>query len=169
MGGLLPINAEICKPVTGSGSVAPYYVAGYVGCTVSGTVPLSLLSPGSVQGFMISSTGGEYKFAMQIPGKASTLGLTPEMLDEFSVAVTFPAEVTSHNGSSTVEGTTVTWTDPEDLLGGEEGLQATSKAASIAAIPNDMRPLAWFVGALALLGIVALVRHRSTPRLPPPS
>jgi hypothetical protein len=111
---------------------------------------------------------GEYRFAMA-SGEidVSTGGqdqVTAALFTDFRVSVTFPGEVTSHNGSSTVEGTTVTWTDASDLTSGE-GLRATADE------PGSVLALLPWLGAALLVaaGVVAGVllvnrRARATGR-----
>lgn len=62
-----------------------------------------------------------------------------EQLDEVVVSVTFPAEVISHSGSSTLDGTTVTWTDIDEIFG-EEGLSATARDVEGGSAPGSILP-----------------------------
>lgn len=130
---------------------------GYTGCTVSGTVPLSELTDEEAGGF--SFKDNVWTFTM-VSGDTEMAGTDADMLSDFRVSVKFPGEVISYSGSPTVEGTTVTWTDPKDFLAAE-GLTATAK--NTASTP-------WLyiaLGAIALLAIAALVffllRKKNTP------
>lgn len=78
-----------------------------------------------------------------------TFQVTPEMLEDqrgqmeqlegVIVTVRFPGEVISHNGSSTVDGTTVTWTDIDEIFG-EEGLLATANDVDGGSPPGSILP-----------------------------
>ena len=171
---------DTCDPTSGSngvlppGAISPYNDGNYVGCTIKFSGPASVFSHSSE--LTIRHENGQYLFAMRNSSStgangAGTSEVTALMFDSFKVAVTFPGEVLSHNGSSTVTGTTVTWTDPADMLS-RDGLRATSKEASplAAALPWAL-PTA---GALLVLGLAVvgwvLVRRRreaavSTPQV----
>ncbi|HBX80433.1 MAG: hypothetical protein WAV45_11185 [Propionibacteriaceae bacterium] len=146
------------------GTVTPYKENGFTGCTMTGkNLSLSSLSKSST-GSVLTHANGGYTFEFK-PGTigASSSSLKPETFTSFKFTVTFPGEVTSHNGSSTVSGTTVTWTKAADLLSAE-GLKATAKEgnAGLPGIPSAagagsflMGLIPWAIGGVVLL--VALV------------
>lgn len=111
----------------------------YIACEMSGTTDLASM------GDALQHADGKYTFTMTSSDADSNAGLGADVFDSFRIAVTFPGEVQEHNGSSTVDGTTVTWTDPNDLYG-SEGLRAVGKdkASSV---------MLWIM----LAGIVVLV------------
>lgn len=155
---------DTCDPKTAGqgtlpeGTITPYTDGGYVGCTITFSGPTSAFNDS--KDLIIRHQDGQYLFFMvnRPSDTASGMSGTPEtsrlMFDSFRVSVTFPGQVTSHSGSSTVQGTTVTWTDPMDMVSGD-GLKATSQEASAlqAALPWAME-----IGAgLLLVGLVAVV------------
>lgn len=153
-------------------TVTPYNEDGFVGCVMEASgVPASELGS-TGQDLSITEVDDEYVFVMGGLGATADLsevgledaGMVSAMFTSFRVAVTFPGEVTSHNGSSTVDGTTVTWTDPTDLVAGE-GLKATGKAGiGLSGI------LLWTVligvAAAVVIGVVLLLRARRKPTQP---
>ncbi|NLT29651.1 MAG: hypothetical protein GXX86_04230 [Propionibacterium sp.] len=98
---------------------------GYTGCRISGTMTAEDLTD---SGMTISKSNGVWTFHHEGDSSGSMSGgeSPDEMISDFRVSVTFPGEVLSHNGSSTVEGTTVTWTDPADLMT-SQGLRAQGR------------------------------------------
>ena len=129
---------------------------GYTGCRLTGTVPLSELNDEESGSFTLEDN--VWTFFM--PGDAGMESTDSELLSDFRVSVKFPGEVLTFTGSPTVEGTTVTWTDPKDFLTAE-GLKATAKNSS---------STPWLfiaLGAIALLAIAALavflLRRKRTP------
>lgn len=156
MGQPVPSGAEMCKdsPTTvGNATSTPYDDGTYVGCKIEGTGALTAIS-GDSQGLSITHANGVYTFAMNNSGSSSGGQLAANMFTEFRVSVTFPGEVVSHSGSSTVSGTTVTWTSAADLLSAD-GLKASGK---------DTAGLPWMLilgigGGLVVVGgvVVAIV------------
>jgi hypothetical protein len=149
---------ESCTPsgtsAVPTGSISPYSQDGYVGCTIKGSgIPLSNASNQSGV-FSITHQNAQYTFQMKntTSDTTSDTSLTSAMFTTFKVAVTFPGEVISHSGSSTVEGTTVTWTNPDDALKGR-GLKATSKEADLLLLAV---PLALGLAGLLLVAAVAI-------------
>jgi len=147
---------ESCTPNGASsvpaGSISSYSQDGYVGCTIKGS-GIPLINASNQNGvFSITHQNAQYTFQMKntTSDTTSDTSLTSAMFTTFKLAVTFPGEVTSHSGSSTVEGTTVTWTDPDDALKGN-GLKATSKEADLLllAVP-------WALGLAGLLLVAAV-------------
>lgn len=122
-----------CEQDGSSGTVTVYRQDGYVGCVreVDGA-PLAGLSDENLD-LSVIHADGQYRFTMASAELGAATGgqqqVAEALFSDFRVAVTFPGEVTAHNGSSTVDGTTVTWTDASDMLSGE-GLVATADEAS---------------------------------------
>jgi len=166
---------EACTPSSTNnlpaGTITSYSQDGFVGCTLKASgVPLNQAFKDNST-YVITHENGQYTFWMKntntgtssdaSSGTDST-AMTSAMFTTFKIAVTFPGEVTSHSGSSTVEGTTVTWTNPDDALTGD-GLKATSKEANplLLALP-------WVIGLVGLLlvggvGLAVWSRVRSRP------
>lgn len=148
-----------------AGAVEQYSDEEYVGCTMTANgAPIDKLDAGDGS-WVVTHQDGQYRFAMASSDSqsADTPELTSAMFDSFRVSVTFPGEVTSHSGASIVEGTTVTWTDPSDLFGGE-GLSATSNEASLLKVA-----LPWVLGVMGLLavvGVVVVLARRAQPAVP---
>ena len=133
----------------------------YIGCTIVGEDNAKNIGTRD-SGVAITFTDDEVKFRMGqeiFSPETSGQEITPEMLSDFKVSVTFPGAVTQHSGSSTVDGNTVTWTSAKELM--SSGITATSERSSSA--------LAWWmwliigVLALAVIGavIAVIVRHRA--------
>ena len=133
----------------------------YIGCTIVGEDNAKNIGTRD-SGVAITFTDDEVKFRMGqeiFSPEVSGQEITPEMLSDFKVSVTFPGTVTQHSGSSTVDGNTVTWTSAKELM--SSGITATSERSSSA--------LAWWmwliigVLALAVIGavIAVIVRHRA--------
>ena len=145
-------------------TVTDYSADDYVGCTLDASgIPMSQLAK-SGGSWSFGHKNGQYSFKMKNTN-ANTGGarMAGKMFTAFKLAVTFPGDVTSHNGSSTVEGRTVTWTDPDDMFTGE-GLKATSKEA-----PPVQAAMPLPIGLIALLAAAGLgaviwtvVRRRRT-------
>ena len=133
----------------------------YIGCTIVGEDNAKNIGTRD-SGVAITFTDDEVRFRMGqeiFSPETSGQEITPEMLSDFKVSVTFPGTVTQHSGSSTVNGNTVTWTSAKELM--SSGITATSERSSSA--------LAWWmwliigVLALAVIGavIAVIVRHRA--------
>ncbi len=147
----------VCEPIMVLGQkLHPYVENGRAGCRASGPIP--------AEAFKISDGSGleraDGKLTLTLKEPIKSLGL-PEELDwqalgipedvelppEFSetsvrFSVTFPGEVLENSGSSTVEGRTVTWTDPEEFKG-------TISATSV--MPSRMLvPILFIIGGIAL-------------------
>jgi hypothetical protein len=165
-GGLIK---ETCSAKTSStlanATVAPYKDDEYVGCTLTARgVPMAQIAKSSAS-WTIRHEKGKYSFAMANAksAKSGGSGMTSAMFTDFRVAVRFPGDVISHNGSSTVQGTTVIWTDPDDMFTGK-GLQATSKEATPeqAAMPLNLGVTGLVIAiGVAFLIWVAVRRSRS--------
>ena len=126
----------------------PYDDGTFIGCRLSATGTAADLM-GDQSGLTIKKQDdGTWLFEME--GEAAddqTSQIGAEMFTDFEVSVTFPGKVLSHNGSSSVAGTTVTWTDANDMYTAE-GLRATSEDGGV-------MTLVWIVvGAVALAAIV---------------
>lgn len=126
----------------------PYQSDERLGCKLSGTVNLQLLNAG---GTLLELSDGVWRFHVR-GGDLRGRQLNESAIDTLNWSVTFPGEVLTHSGSSTVNGTTVTWTDPADLFS-QDGLQATAKDAPKSGLS------AWVWGAMAagLVGAVLLL------------
>lgn len=116
----------------------PIETADTVGCRISLRGGLASFS----QTGMIRREGRVYYFRF---GGSELEGLpqSPEEVVDFQASVTFPDKVLTHNGSSTVSGTTVTWDDPRDLLAGN-GLEASGEVKQMPLLP-------WLIAALVTL------------------
>lgn len=100
---------------------------GYTGCRLTGTTTISELNESGTS--LTLGDDGTWTFLMEGNDSMEGSTMTPDMFSDFLIRVTFPGEVLTHNGASTVEGTTVTWSNPADLLA-PEGLEATAENAS---------------------------------------
>lgn len=135
-------------------SKEPYDDGAYVGCRISGWI-----APGDLSGdIRITKEGKLWRFTMQ---PTSNGQLTASTMTDFRVSVTFPGEVQSHSGSSTVEGRKVTWTRTSDLSGA--GLEATSK---VGGWPSWLVPALIGLGVL-LAGLVVFLFVRLRRQAPP--
>lgn len=102
----------------------PYSQDGYAGCVLT-MQGVSLLMASSAA-LTFDHKDGEFSFTLWPVVRGMAGAASADLrFDAFSFALTFPGEVLTHSGSSQVSGTTVTWTDPNDLL--DEGLKATAK------------------------------------------
>lgn len=147
--------------VTDKAAAKKYEDDEYIGCTIVGEDNAKNIGTRD-SGVAITFTDDEVRFRMGqeiFSPETSGQEITPEMLSDFKVSVTFPGTVTQHSGSSTVDGNTVTWTSAKELM--SSGITATSERSSSA--------LAWWmwliigVLALAVIGavIAVIVRHRA--------
>ena len=130
--GAAPAKDEICETAKSAKiqqgmklEFEPYEEGDWVGCRVTGTGQ----SSGLDEGFTIKKQDdGTWLFRIdKSVMDAGTQETNASMWSEFSVSVTFPGKVLTHNGSSTVKGRTVTWTDANDLY--DTGLEATGEEA----------------------------------------
>ncbi|WP_203567528.1 LppM family (lipo)protein [Aestuariimicrobium ganziense] len=148
------------KPTDGlnDAKTEPYDDGTYIGCKVTGWAPAGTLSS---SGSTINLTDGVWTF--QMSGDGSTGGTEASqaaaMLSDFKVSVTFPGKVLTHNGTSTVDGKTATWTSAKDLFTAE-GLKATAEDGS-GGIPIWVWAI---VGVLGLAAIGALVWYLMNER-----
>lgn len=147
--------------ITDKAAAKKYEDDEYIGCTIVGEDNAKNIGTRD-SGVAITFTDDEVRFRMGqeiFSPETSGQEITPEMLSDFKVSVTFPGTVTQHSGSSTVDGNTVTWTSAKELM--SSGITATSERSSSA--------LAWWmwliigVLALAVIGavIAVIVRHRA--------
>ena len=126
---------------------------GYTGCRQVGTARIS----DKPENALFALDDDVWTFHME-GGQGEQM--KPETFTDFSVSVTFPGRVMTHSGSSIVDGTTVTWSDPKDYADGD-GLTATA---------SNSASLMWLwsllgVVALFALGVVAFnlrTRNRAT-------
>lgn len=158
-GQLAGVCDEGSSSVAGDAEISPYRQDGFVGCTIRASGPLEEVFLGG-SGWSTTHENGEYQFLMDNSRTGSQSQLADLMFTTFRVAVAFPGEVTSHSDPSTIQGTTVTWTNAADAFQ-HGGLKATSKEANtlFAALP-------WIVGLAVLLGIgvAAAVAVRKRPQ-----
>lgn len=154
---------------SGSGTTSTSYEKdGYIGCRITSTGTLDdLVRKGSAK-----VDGDRVTIRFTTSSLGTTTGTTTGTLDRMSLRVTFPGRVISHTGNASVEGRTVTWSNPKDLSAAG-GVQATgSMATGLAAVPAGV----WIaigagaaVLALAVLAIVLGRRRRAGRRPLPPS
>jgi len=186
MGEPLSIEDMCSESSTGIGSGGADYTvrdvsdADYMACEMSGTTTLADMD-GSLE-----RVDGTYVFTMTSDEEDADAGaagaaMAAGMFDSFRVSVTFPGQVLEHNGSSKVDGTTVTWDDPRDMMAAE-GLRAVGEATGsggsssgretpvpisddVASVDEDatsgISSLVWIVlavvGLVVVAGIVTLV------------
>ncbi|MDR0436053.1 MAG: hypothetical protein LBH11_04735 [Propionibacteriaceae bacterium] len=133
----------------------PYSESENIGCRAMYTTNITDASMDF--GITLTHVDGEYHFAMYPENGIDTGGMG-EIEDVFSiitVKVKFPGSVTSHNLSSTVSGTTVTWSSISDILS-TEGLQASG---------SDTATFPWLMvigiaAGAAVLGVGGFVGYR---------
>lgn len=130
----------------------------YIGCKTTGTISASELTSSS-GGVEVTLTDGVYTF--KVSGTQAGSASSASSIDHFKFSVTFPGKVLTHNGSSTVNGNTVTWTDPKDAFT-TEGLVATGEEGGV--LPSGGSLLWLIIGAAVVgaivLGVVLFLRHR---------
>lgn len=89
-------------------AIVPYEDDTFVGCKATCSVSRTIDSTGTnlklADGVWTSSSP-----AQDLEGTGQSGQLTEDAFSDFRLSVSFPGEVLSHNGSSTVEGRTVTW------------------------------------------------------------
>lgn len=142
---------KLCQQDSTSGfkdnvKTEPYDDGTFVGCKITGKGPVDDTNS------MLKLADGVWTFHMPGPSEADTQGagqMTAAMFTDFKITATFPGEVLTHSGSSTVSGTTVTWTNAADLLS-TDGLKATAKNAGGGA-------LLWIILAVAALVVIGAV------------
>ena len=130
----------------------------YIGCKTTGTITASELTSSS-GGVEVTLADGVYTF--KVSGTQAGSASSASSIDHFKFSVTFPGKVLTHNGSSTVNGNTVTWTDPKDAFS-TEGLVATGEEGGVLAGSGS---LLWIIAGAVVAGAIALgvwlfLRHR---------
>lgn len=137
------------------GSKSTFYDEnGYVGCRIEGKVGISELKQSD--GLAVTHANGLYTFHWG-SGSSSAGQAGAAMFEQFKVSVSFPGQVTEHNGSSTVSGNTVTWNSATDLFS-TEGLKASGKdSGGLPIIPIVIG----LVGLLVVGGLIAFFVLRS--------
>ncbi|MCL2422489.1 MAG: hypothetical protein FWD11_01115 [Micrococcales bacterium] len=119
----------------------------YVACKMEGTSNLENMTDN------LEHVDGTYVFTMD--SSDSSEGVNSSMVDSVEISVTFPGKVLEHNGSSTVSGTTVTWTNPDDMFT-PEGLRAVGEDTPSTSTVSDY--VLWIaIGVVGLLVIVIIV------------
>ena len=116
---------------------------GFVGCRSTERRSLELLSALGI----LRREGLVYHFRASAPDLPQVAD--PNQVSDFKVSVSFPDKVLSHNGSSTVAGNTVTWTDPKDLLNGN-GLEASGQVKRMPMLP-------WLIASLGAMLAAAVI------------
>ncbi|MDO4413174.1 hypothetical protein [Cutibacterium sp.] len=100
----------------------------YIGCTFSSDVTATEFNAGV--GSKIIFDKDKVTFTMDAGYFDDVAGVgvprDTSLITAFTLSVTFPGKVLSHSGSSTVDGSTVTWTDPHDVFS-SAGLSATGE------------------------------------------
>jgi len=171
---------DMCASMTesaGSGTsipnatFTPHTDNGYISCKIEGTVPINE----SMDGLTITHADGVFTFAMKgasLESSTSQYGDLGTILTDLKISVTFPGDVLTHNGKSTVSGRTVTWSDVNDFIG-TEGLLATGKdSAGIAGIGGGgggsrLGLILGIIGVLLVAGIVVAVVLSRRGKKPP--
>lgn len=150
---------EVCTPkgqtAMPNATITPYEDDDYTGCTVSAhSIPIDQLAK-TGSSWKFAHENGQYTFTMANSNQSNdSAGMSGKMFTSFKAAVTFPGDVISHSGSSTVQGTTVTWTDPDDMFT-DKGLTATAKEAS--PVQAAMPALLGLAGLLVVGGLGAVI------------
>lgn len=141
--------ASLCtgptSPIPGLGWQS-YTDGDYAGCRFNGLATLSRLQ--SAAPGMLTHENSVWTFNFS-GNNSSLLGGSPipaSLFDQFHVSVTFPGKVLTHLGSSTVSGSTVTWTDASDLANGQ--IQATAR--------DTVTRAWWFIPLLCVGGLILL-------------
>ncbi len=161
LGGMPTSPEEFCQDISSSAgpkiTITPYADDAYTGCriTAAGSLDDGVISNAGM-GDTLQLVDGVWVYR-SAPGDLGSV--TGMMFDSFRVDVTFPGEVLTHNGSSTVSNRTVTWTSPNDLLSAE-GLHATGKDRDpvLALLPWI---LAGVAASVLVVAVVLVSRRRS--------
>lgn len=137
---------ELCSllpKVEGSVEPSEFDDGTYAGCKFSGVFKL-----GAISEKQISYDKENQVWTFHIDG-ANTSGhsIDAEMISELSVSVTFPGRVLEASGKGKISGTTVTWSDPSDLLL-NEGLLAKAS--------NTGAPINWMLIGAGVIGVGAV-------------
>ncbi|PIE99717.1 MAG: hypothetical protein CR979_02510, partial [Propionibacterium sp.] len=119
-----PVDSEdLCNQdsrALAQGEVKSYDDGNFVGCKISGSAAANLIK---YQNIDLDEETNEWTF--QMLGTDIAEHFQADNFSEFKIMVTFPGKILSHSGSSTVNGHTVTWSDPKDLFSAG-GLKATA-------------------------------------------
>ncbi|MGJ3509034.1 LppM family (lipo)protein [Enemella sp. A6] len=109
---------------------------GFTGCRITGRGGTDALNKLDVK---IDKSNGVWTIKVSPEGAAGGEA-PPDNSADFRFSVTFPGDVLSHNGSSTLDGRTVTWTDPADLLS-KQGLVAQGRDdVDKLVLPGEINP-----------------------------
>lgn len=136
---------------------------GYSGCRmiISGT-----MYEMSGEGVTLWAEGGEWEFHQE-PRFFEDTGYTEQdFLDwvaDYRISVTFPEQVYTNNGSSTVSGSTVTWSDLTDAFN-PEGLRATGND-TLGEVVSLLVGLVTIVVAVAIVVVAFAVVRRNKAKI----
>jgi len=148
-------------------TVEPATVGEFTGCRITGTGTLAQFQENvenaDAEGMGIFLEDGVWTFRMSGGDAladegmdASQMAMVQNMI-QFSFSVTFPGEVLTHSGDSTVSGRTVTWTNFADFT----NLEATGRDGGGSA--NLLVPVILVVVVLAAgLGLVVLKKNSAS-------
>lgn len=159
------LGAEMQADLPGSATSEPYTEDGYTGARVTfEDEPLGGFAAAGANGDALAITREDDEYvvsgAMDMTGQGSRMNGMPEPVIEslqLNVAVTFPGEVTEHNG--TLEGSTVAWTP---RMGERNEISARG---AVSTDPGAGLSWVWLgVGALAVLTLAAAGVLRSRAR-----
>ena len=139
----------------------------YIGCTFTKDTTAAELNkePGMKVTFDEDEVSAQVSSDLFRDSGRSGEAIGATMFSDFKVSVTFPGKVVSHSGSSTVDGNTVTWTDPKDLFS-SSGLTAASKRSN--GIPAWIWIGAAVVGLAIAGAVVVIVSKKKGPKATQP-
>lgn len=147
--GTAPTKDGACDSEVAGAKQEPYEDDTYVGCKVTGTLTLAQLN--AQDGAMLSLKDGVWTYSMDTEnstGSSESDQYSASMIEKMKISVTFPGKVLTHEGSSTVDGKTVTWTNPSDLLNGS--VKATGQDGG-----GGSSWIWWLIGGLVVAALAA--------------
>lgn len=156
---------DLCTLLTPMGrKLEPYQVDGRRGCRAAGPVPTSFITGMSPDNELAETDG---KLRLHLTNFEDAL--LADAPDDFhltdidgagvtTVSVTFPGKILEHSGSSTVEGRTVSWSDPKDF---DAGLTAVSTMPNRLLMPSLMAA-GGFLAAAAVVGAYFMFRPKQS-------
>lgn len=134
---------------------------GYTGCRILVTGTMYEMSGGDVT---LWAENGEWEFH-QAPGFMEASGYNErdvrDWVSDYRISVTLPERVYTHNGSSTVSESTVTWLDPADAFH-PDGLRATGNdtAGRVASLIVSLTTIVLVV-AVIVAAVVMVRRNKA--------